>query len=349
MKLNRFCFNEEYAYTYREVIEKVLREEYLFFGKDSLCQFLAEQGYIELNAQNTGVQTNLGAYSFIDGTGTFEDQVSKNAIDVLNKVALRYQDHFAVVSDTDDNDEVRGKSCQFFTKVVNVLDYTFKKYDTLLNVYSSQERHLLDRLKKNRVGETTDVLEGEHSITRVRDEDKSNSASGQHYNTRVLDEDKTSTLEGEHSITKGTSVSSESESGSQNASSDTPQTINGTGDFDAINGYYNKYDKAHDSATTSSEGSESDEGTNSESGSATTDATETDNGSTSSSGTENIDVEETDNGTNSSTNTKNEDIEETFDPMTAMARIDEIQNQYQNTMFKWVEEFDRLFIEEGNI
>lgn len=37
------------------------------------------------------------------------------------------------------------------------------------------------------------------------------------------------------------------------------------------------------------------------------------------------------------------------DPTTIMERISEIQNKYQNLMLKWLNEFDKLFIEEGNI
>lgn len=37
------------------------------------------------------------------------------------------------------------------------------------------------------------------------------------------------------------------------------------------------------------------------------------------------------------------------DPTTIMERIAEIQNKYQNLMLKWLNEFDKLFIEEGNI
>lgn len=348
MKLNRFCFKEEYAYTYKEVLEALLREEYYLLNKTTLAQVIAELGFIELNAQETGIQTNLVAYSFL-GEGSIAEKVSQNAVNVLNKVALRYKDHYALLSNTEDETAVFKQSQAFFTKVCNVLDYTFNKYDTLLTIYESQKSHLLDKLQRIRDEEKTSSLEGEHSITRTRDEDKTNSASGQHSDTRVLDEDKTHSVDGEHSNTKESDVSTSSESGSQTASSDTPQTINATGNFDALNGYDNKYTKAHDTASSSSEGTETDNGTTSESGSATTDATETNNGSTSSSGSENIDIEETDAGTNSTSGSESLDATESFDPMTIMARIDEIQNQYQNTMFKWVEEFDRIFIEEGNI
>ena len=274
MKQNNLLFAEEYAYTYDEVIKELTSQSDWYVDKTELVRILSKLGLIVANSAMTSIIANKLALSFLD-TGAVVDKVSQNAIDVINKIWSRYSDHYAVVVsfETDFADACK----KFFQKLCNILDYTFDKYDTILSAYQSQKSHLLDKLQ------------------RVRDEDKTTSDSENHY------------------IRKGTNISTENESGSQVAGSKTPQTINTTGDFDAINGYWDNYDKAHDSGTSSSTGSE------------------TDDGSSSRSGTEGLDATES------------------FDPMTAMARIDEIQTQYENTMFKWVEEFDRLFIEEGNI
>ena len=276
MKLNNFMFREEFAYTYKEVIEKLLNENAFILNKTKLVEILSDLEVITYNEQQEKITSNDVAYSFLS-VGEIDEGVSANAVNVLNKVALRYKDHYAILTDTEDADVVFHQCQAFFIKVCNVLDYTFDKYDTLLGIYEAQKSHLLDKLQ------------------RIRDEDKTTSNSENHY------------------IRKGTNVSTENESGSQVAGSKTPQTINTTGDFDEINGYWDNYDKAHESGTSSSTGSE------------------TDDGSSSRSGTEGLDATES------------------FDPMTIMARIDEIQTQYENTMFKWVEEFDRLFVEEGNI
>jgi len=148
-------------------------------------------------------------------------------------------------------------------------------------------------------------------LQRIREEDKSHSLSGSHSESR----DETRNLE------RGTEIDTESGSKSKSAGSDTPQTINVSQDIGDIAGYFNKYDQAEDEGTSHSEGTDTDTGT--------------------------IGIETS--GENSSSGSEEIDATESYDPTTMMARIEEIQTKYENTMFKWVEEFDRLFIEEGNI
>lgn len=252
MRLNKFLFEEEYAYTYEEVLEELLGSSYLPFSKGSLLTILEECGTIQVGETNFN---NVFAYAFLK-SGTFEEsEVPQRTLDILNKLYLRYGEHYALI--THSEDEFESASRKFFKKVCNVLDYTFEKYDALLTMYADNKAKLLDKLE------------------RTRSEEKSGESE----------------------------ISSSSDSASKSAGSDTPQTINVSSSFDEIKGFFNRFDQAQDEASSSSEGSSSE----------TTEATET------------------------------------FDPTTLMARIDEIQKQYENTMFKWVEEFDRLFIEEGNI
>lgn len=312
MKLNNFMFKEEFAYTYEEVLKELhINSTPPLMNKMDFAFLISSQlGTIEQGAGNTTITSNKMAYSFLD-VGTVSEKVSQSALNVINKLWGRYGKHYAVVVGSED--EFNEASKEFMLKVLNVLDYTFVKYDTLLNMYENQKSHLLDKLSRVRSEDRSHQLDEEHSNTRVRDEDKSNSASGQ------------------HSTTKGTEVDATSNSASKSAGSDVPQTINVQASYDELKGYFNKYDQASDEGTSHSEGSETDSGTNS------------------SSGTENIDVEETDNGTNSASGTENIEATETYDPTTLMARIDEVQKQFDNVILKWVNEFDRLFIEEGNI
>lgn len=290
MKMNNFMFKEEYAYIYSEILTTL---GFIFqenpYSKQIFANNLLVSKLIELD---NGHYMNTMGYSFLDDNKTAVSQfVKDNAQAILQKVFLRYKDHYAVVvaSQDDFSDECK----KFFIKVCNVLDYTFDKYDTLLTIYAEQKTHLLDKLQ------------------RIRDEEKTLSSSGEHSETR----DETRNLE------RGTEIDTESGSSSKSAGSDTPQTINVSQDIGEIAGYFNKYDQAEDSGTSHSEGTDTDTGT--------------------------IGVEI--GGENSSSGSEELDATESYDPMTMMARIEEIQTKYENTMFKWVEEFDRLFIEEGNI
>lgn len=286
MKLNNFMFKEEFAYTYAEVCG-IVKQPYssveilhpeLFRNKTHIAQFLSEIGTITITTQTTpSIVSNDTGWSFILSNGVLANAIPARVLQILSKVGLRYKEHYALVSDTSNEEKVRDASLEFMTKVFNVLDYTFNKYDAILSAYESQKTHMLDKL------------------SRIRSEEKEHS------------------VEGEHSNTRGTEVDTTSSSASKTAGSDTPQTINVQASFDELKGYFNKYDQGEDEGASHSEGTD------------------------------------TDSGTNSSSGTENLDATETYDPMTIMARIDEIQTQYENTMFKWVEEFDRLFIEEGNI
>lgn len=253
MRLNKFMFQEEYAYTYEEVLEELLGSTYAPFTKGSLLTILEECGLISEGENNNF--NNTFVYAFLKSGSFVENEVPQRTIDLLNKLFLRYGEHFAVI--THSEDEIETASKRFLKKICNILDYTYEKYDALLTMYADNKSKLLDKLE------------------RTRSEEKSGESE----------------------------VSSESASNSKSAGSDAPQNINISADYGEIAGYFNRYDQAGDEATSSSEGSNSE----------TIEATET------------------------------------FDPTTLMARIDEIQKQYENTMFKWVEEFDRLFIEEGNI
>lgn len=253
MKLNNFMFKEEYAYTYEEVLDGVWGTSP--FTSSELILLLKSYNLVEL--QQSNVSENPYNYSFVEKGVSADDSISEKAVSVVNKLLLRYGNHYAVITSTQETSEVVKSFKNFMIKLFNVLDYTFEKYDALLSMYAENKSKLLDKLE------------------RTRSEEKSGESE----------------------------VSSESSSGSKSAGSDTPQTINVSQDIGEIAGYFNRYDQAQDEASSSSEGSNSE----------TIEATET------------------------------------FDPTTLMARIDEIQKQYENTMFKWVEEFDRLFIEEGNI
>lgn len=253
MKLNKFMFSEEFAFTYEEVLDALGYTAP--FDSAELCLLLVQMGYIVKSGEN--VQYNYYEMSFIQTGVSADVSIQTNALNVLNKLRLRYGEHYAMVLTEDTASVISAGAKSFMRKVFNVLDYTYDKYNTLLSIYAEQKSHLLDKLEK------------------TRNEDKSAESE----------------------------VSSTSSSNSKSAGSNTPQTINVSADYGEIAGYFDEYNQAGDEAESHSEGA----------------------------------------------NEETNEITETFDPSTLMARIEEIQTKYENTMFKWVEEFDRLFIEEGNI
>ena len=74
------------------------------------------------------------------------------ALIFINKLVSRYQDHYAVICNDESEETLQAKSKELFTKVFNLLDYTFPKYSTLLGLYEAKKGNLLDKLGRTRAG-----------------------------------------------------------------------------------------------------------------------------------------------------------------------------------------------------
>lgn len=74
------------------------------------------------------------------------------ALTFINKLVARYKDHYAIMCNDDSQETLIAKSKEIFTKVFNLLDYTFPKYETLLGLYESKKGNLLDKLARTRAG-----------------------------------------------------------------------------------------------------------------------------------------------------------------------------------------------------
>ena len=144
MKLNNFMFKEEYAYTYEEVLIELQGTTYL--SGTTLCEMLDNCGLLPLLANQK--YDNKYAYSFLPSGQIEEDDVPARTLNLLNKVALRYGQHYAVVVSS--QEEFENASINFMRKLCNDLDYTFEKYDALLSMYADNKSKLLDKLERTR-------------------------------------------------------------------------------------------------------------------------------------------------------------------------------------------------------
>lgn len=94
---------------------------------------------------------NLYDLSFEEKDGNYY-QPKTLALTFINKLVARYKDHYAVMCDDDTENTLKSKSKEIFTKIFNLLDYTFPKYETLLGLYEAKKGNLLDKLARTRTG-----------------------------------------------------------------------------------------------------------------------------------------------------------------------------------------------------
>ncbi|MBR2651408.1 hypothetical protein IKD48_01125 [bacterium] len=92
--------------------------------------------------------------------GEYNVELSSLALTCLNKISLRYKDHYCVSLKKEEEKDKEFKS--FFIKLANVLDHTYLRYSTLLNNYDTQKANLLNGLQRTRSGTRNVSQNGEH-------------------------------------------------------------------------------------------------------------------------------------------------------------------------------------------
>lgn len=167
MMKHNFMFEDKWNYTLEEVLHSINNQT----GGGSIPY--------EISTFNEVLQA-CGYFSIIPSSSnpyglTFLEIDSENiysptqlATTFLNKLYLRYSDHYAIQIDEDLSVvslEFLVYAKKFMKKVFNRLDYTYLKYSLLISNYESQKAHFLDKLERARSGSREVSQEGEHSDT----------------------------------------------------------------------------------------------------------------------------------------------------------------------------------------
>lgn len=90
-------------------------------------------------------------------------QVDDYALTLIGKLYLRYKSHWAIMCDDDTEATELKQAKDFFTKLFNLLDYSFPKYVLLLTTYKAKENNMLDKLGRTRSGSREISSSGETS------------------------------------------------------------------------------------------------------------------------------------------------------------------------------------------
>lgn len=255
MLKNNICFQEREMFDLGEVFSKIASRigETSFFPADKtkLNKALAYANYY--NGYN--YEQNICGLSFLElSESTY--QATDLALVFLNKLFHRYNAHYCFdLLANSINEYAIQHSFKFFRKIVNLLDYTYNKYSTLLNLYDNQKSHLLDGLKRTRNGE------------RNVSEDGTNASAGSYVDLH----------------------------------NDSPQSTDVVATI-AENQYVSDLSKGNNANS----------------------------------------------GENHSTGQDTFEETETHDEATIIGKLNEIETKYSNLFNKWLNEFDKLFIEEVN-
>ena len=160
-------FEEKTLYTFDEVIEIFLvntispHPSFPLKSSEDVFKCLTLAGEMTYNGLNH-TYSNDYSISFVQ---TIESELvcSQLAINLLNKLKLRYADHWAIMCNDDTNETKVANSKGLFRKIFNLMDYTFPKYSLLFELYENKRANMLDKLARTRSGSREISSEGETS------------------------------------------------------------------------------------------------------------------------------------------------------------------------------------------
>lgn len=162
--LHNFMYVEKENFTFQEVITF---NQFVSIGQPFTLSNLSQWMKLHnLLIEDDGEWENSFNWDFI--TIGEDDRISFNdyALDILNKVYLRYKEHYCVQLQIPyEANEKATAFVLFIEKVLKVLDYTYRKYSTLFALYDSQKSNLVAKLGRTRTGSREVSSSGSNSET----------------------------------------------------------------------------------------------------------------------------------------------------------------------------------------
>lgn len=322
--MNNCFYKEVFNYTLEDLIGLVTKDDLDDLGIVTLLK--------RTYPQTSMLATELGLFN-IENTDLYNRKIQDGLV-VLNPTNYskmlqilfnRFAEHYVL---SVDEQMTEAKLYPAFTKwrrkFIGILTATKDKYNSLLNVYSDNISKLMDGIK------TTTTEEGEHSAQRTHDGDSSRTSSGTDSKRHDGGATKSSSVTSSKSDDYDTDVSSKELENNTPTTSDVMSTI----DANQFVTNLKKKSEHTDNVGTTSESST---------------LTENDTDSYGESGTNSTQETGTDDYTDNESGSHESSVTTENDSLTKMARIDEIQKLFQNTLMNWTNEFAGLFIEEGNL
>lgn len=86
----------------------------------------------------------INNYPFFDKTNS---KVATPVKEILNLVMKRYWNHYCFAISNQEAEEAREEATKFLIKLLNVIEHTYERYGTLLNLYASNKADLMKKLE----------------------------------------------------------------------------------------------------------------------------------------------------------------------------------------------------------
>ena len=201
------CNLEKIRYlTYRECLIQILGT-----GDEGGQGYITTQKMRDIMLNIMGISSSGNAdcyFSFIDSENNFKDWTLK----IMNGIINRYEDEFFVVmdeaqiNDIDNYDLIKKK----YKKLLNILNYTYDKYSSLMDFYAEKREDLLDGIQRTEHEESENSQSAEISGSESTDRLSK-------FNDTPQAPDTNSVFEGDGYVSELTKDKIESENGSESS------------------------------------------------------------------------------------------------------------------------------------
>ncbi|MBO7734203.1 MAG: hypothetical protein J6S67_16685 [Methanobrevibacter sp.] len=163
--MHNFMFDVNENFTFAEVLEELNFSLALNpFSSDALSSYMKTANLLK---EEDDAWENIFDWAFVN-VSEEGDLIKSNAIAILNKVYIRYQEHYCLELKIPFTEEEKAKKCaEVFRKILQICDYTYAKYSSLIEMYKSEETHLLDKLGRTRSGNRSVSQSGQNAQNSV--------------------------------------------------------------------------------------------------------------------------------------------------------------------------------------
>lgn len=147
---------------------KELKIEYAYKFSDILKYGLSEIGYTANypKADTTLFTRSIFGYygiNFPSSSLIPQDYLDKDILCLLNRLIERYWDEYVFTSEENMEDgldivsysDILYKTRRFLSKIIDVIEFTYNKYSSILKAYEDSKTHLMDQMSKTISGSDT--------------------------------------------------------------------------------------------------------------------------------------------------------------------------------------------------
>ena len=108
--------------------------------------------YVDINFDYSTISDVFGS-SYANKLCSSGTTLKAHITDLLNMVYSRFYDHYVYGTDGDETSDLYGrKFINFKNKILSIIEQTYERYSTLLNLYASEKSKLLDGVKTTTTG-----------------------------------------------------------------------------------------------------------------------------------------------------------------------------------------------------